>query len=403
MSDDVERVTASERLRIAVLGDFDGVHTRSWIRWFIDRGHDVHCVSYYAPREHIDGATVHVLKDGTRARATNGKTISGAAQRRVPERLGGVIRLANAARYRRAGLARVVRAIAPDVFHAHFVVEHGFYGTIAGFHPYVVTAWGSDVLVAPERDPVSKLIAKWTLRHADAVTSNNGYMAERMIGLGALREKVHVITLGADRFYLEGREGSVNIGAPEPSRAPCIVSTRAHEPLYNVDEIIDAHALVARHLPRTRLVVAHGGSLTEALKQRAAATGAAVEFLGFVDRHALRDALHDAEVFVSVPTSDGTSVALLQAMAAGCFPIVSDLWTQRELIDDGVNGLRVPLHEVAALARAIGRALGDRELRRSASEANRRLVEARGLNEHAMLRMEEVYRSTGGPRPAIAG
>ena len=64
MSEGVERVAASERLRIAVLGDFDGVHTRSWVRWYIERGHDVHCVSYYAPREPVGGATVHVLRAG---------------------------------------------------------------------------------------------------------------------------------------------------------------------------------------------------------------------------------------------------------------------------------------------------------------------------------------------------
>src|SRR5437588_10362306 len=66
MSDGVERVAPSERLRIAVLGDFDGVHTRSWIRWFIERGHDVHCGSYYALRERIEGATVHVLRKASR-------------------------------------------------------------------------------------------------------------------------------------------------------------------------------------------------------------------------------------------------------------------------------------------------------------------------------------------------
>ena len=83
----------------------------------------------------------------------------------------------------------------------------------------MVTAWGSDVLMEPERDPVSKLIAKWTLRRADAATSNNGYMAERMIELGARRENMHVITLGAERFFVEGRERSVNL---QPRATSCL-------------------------------------------------------------------------------------------------------------------------------------------------------------------------------------
>ncbi|MDE3094860.1 MAG: glycosyltransferase [Chloroflexota bacterium] len=380
-----------------MLGDFDGVHTRAWLRSSVDRGHDVHAISFYEPAEPLDGVTVHVLRPGPRG-AYAARPAGGASPMlaRVPR---GLLRLAQALRYRRAGLARVVRAIAPDVLHAHFLVEHGFYGAAAGFHPYVVTCWGSDVLVEPERDPLSRAIAKWTIRRADLLTSNNGYMAERLVALGAPRERVELVTLGADRFFMEEVGRSVNVRPPEPSRTPCVLSTRAHEPLYNVDEIIAAFARVRAAAPGARLVVAHGGSQTAELRRAAAALGAAVEFAGFLDRASFRDALHAADVFVSVPSSDGTSVALLQAMAAGCFPIVSDLPTQRELVEDGVNGLRVPLHRQDLLAGRIERALRDSGLRRRAVELNRRIVEERGLNEREMAKMDALYRrlATGSP------
>jgi hypothetical protein len=144
--------------------------------------------------------------------------------------------LLHGARYRMAGLPRVLRDIAPDVFHAHFLVEHGFYGALAGFHPYVVTAWGSDVLVEPRRDPVSKQIARWTMRRADLLTSNNEYMAGRMAALGAPRSKIEVITLGADRYFLDLRP-SVNAPA-DPGAPPC--SARAHTRA-NIGEIVDAY------------------------------------------------------------------------------------------------------------------------------------------------------------------
>jgi glycosyltransferase involved in cell wall biosynthesis len=138
-------------------------------------------------------------------------------------------------------------------------------------------------------------------------------------------------------------------------------------------------------------VIAHAGSLTPALQRQAAATSADVTFAGFLDRAAFRDALVDAEIFVSVPSSDATSVALLQAMGAGAFPIVSDLPAQREWIEAGVNGLVVPLHQPAALAEAIAHALADAELRRTAAVRNLRIIEERGLNEVNMLLMEKLY------------
>lgn len=384
-----DTVPVAERLRIAVLADFDGPHARSWLRWFIDRGHDVHAVSYYPPQAPIEGATTHALRDRV---ASASDTPASAVDPRGG-RMRSLERLAHAMRYRRAGLARVVREIAPDVFHGHFVVEHGFYGAVAGIRPYVVTAWGSDVLVEPQRDPISRQIARWTLAHADAVTSNNAYMADRVVVLGAARGKVHVITLGADRYDLENAADSVNRRALDAERGAVVISTRAHESLYNVGQIIDAFALAHRERPQTRLVVAHGGALTDSLRVRARATGAPITFTGHLGRAAFRDALADAEIFVSVPSSDATAVALLQAMAAGAFPIVSDLPAVREWIRDGENGLVVPSHHPDMLAAAIVRALDDAGLRRRAADANLVIVEQRGLNEVNMQRMEQIYRA----------
>ncbi len=385
----VEPVAPSERMRIAVLGDFDGVHTRSWLRWFIERGHDIHAISYYPPRAPLDGVTLHVLRKRAASDAPPSAVGGTGRGGRVPR---GLLRLVHGLRYRTAGLRRVLREIQPDVFHAHFLVEHAFYGALASFHPYVVTTWGSDVLVEPARDPVSKMIAKWTLRRADLVTSNNAFMAERIVALGAPRSKVEVITLGADRYFTERADASVNLQPPDPARAPVVLSTRAHEPLYNISEIFDAFEHVARTHPNARLVVAHGGSQTSELTRRGAASNGRIEMIGFVEREELRDAMTGAEIFVSVPSSDGTSVALLQAMAAGCFPIVSDLPTQREWIEDGINGFRVPLHRPDLLAERIAQALSDDGLRRNAAVRNRAIVEARGLNENEMAKMEALYR-----------
>jgi glycosyltransferase involved in cell wall biosynthesis len=382
---DVEPVSEANRLSIAVLGDFDGVHTRSWVRWFIDRGHDVHAISFYRPRVPVEGARVHVLRHRADAGAgTTPRAESGAARVRLPR---GFARILHAARYRMAGLRHVLDEIDPDVFHAHFVVEHGLYGATAGFHPYVISAWGSDVLVEPRRNRLSRFTAQWALRRADLVTSNNAHMAERIVALGIEAAKVEVVTLGADRYDLGRTHESVNVRPHVEQRVPVVISTRAHEPLYNIGQIIDACARVARSLP-LRLVVAHGGSLTEQLQRRAATCGGRVEFVGFLDRPRFRDALADAEVFVSFPSSDATSVALLQAMAAGSFPIVSDLPSQRELIDDGVNGFRVPPDRA--------RALDDDGLRRRAAEANRGIVEERGLNEVQMAKMERLYLRLAG-------
>ena len=386
----VERVPDGRRLRIAVLGDFDGVHTRSWLRWFIDRGHDIHAISFYPPAEPLEGVELHVL----RARPVPHPSAGPATASPSRSWSRGVVRIAHAIRYRHAGLKKTIQQIEPDVFHAHFVVEHGFYGALASVHPYVVTAWGSDVLVDPRRDPISRQIARWTLGRADLVTSNNRVMAKAIIDLGAPPSKVEVVTLGADACFGERWSESVNVSGR--TGGPVVLSTRAHEPLYNIDVIINAFARIGGEFPEARLVVAHSGSLSGELKAQAATSSASIEFTGTVDAPRLRDLMTEAEVFVSVPSSDGTSVALLQAMSAGAFPVVAGLDTQREWITDGANGLLVPPTDSSALATAMARALGDPELRRIAAERNRAIVAERGMNETQMAAMERHYLRLAG-------
>jgi glycosyltransferase involved in cell wall biosynthesis len=54
--------------------------------------------------------------------------------------------------------------------------------------------------------------------------------------------------------------------------------------------------------------------------------------------------------------SDGTSVSLLEAMAAGCVPVLSDLPANREWVVDGLNGFLVS--DLDRLDQAMQQAIG---------------------------------------------
>src|SRR5713101_8325412 len=130
-----DRLTANAEgdrpLRLAFLGDPASPHTRRWMEFFVERGHEVHLL---IPAH--DGVTRTV---DPRVRV---QTFT--AWPKVPVR--GVGSLVTA-----VSLRRILARIQPDVLHAHFLTRYGFAAWLAGFHPYVVTVWGSDVLlVLPE-------------------------------------------------------------------------------------------------------------------------------------------------------------------------------------------------------------------------------------------------------------
>jgi len=377
-------------LRICVLADFDSIHTRRWLEPFVEHGHEMHAVSYYRPQASLPGVQLHVLHDrGSGAQAT-GLSKRNAASRIPPN----LLRLINAFRYQRRGLTSLLRQIAPDILHAHYVPEYGFFAATAGLHPLVVSAWGSDVLIDASASRLSRWITGYTLRRADLVTSNNEFMSGRLREMGVPAEKLATIVFGPDAFFLEGPE-SMNARQPEAGHPPTVISTRSLDsPLYNVDLILRAMALLRARIPTARLLVAGAGRLRPRLEALSQELGIKdrVHFLGWLDPAALRDAFAASEIYVSVPNSDGTSVATLSAMAAGCFPVVSDLPTQHEWIEDGVNGFLVPLGDPVGLAQRLGDALENAALRREAVTSNRATVEERGVWQKNALLMEEWYR-----------
>ncbi|HLF71860.1 MAG TPA: hypothetical protein VI759_06885, partial [Dehalococcoidia bacterium] len=89
-----------------------------------------------------------------------------------------------------------------------------------------------------------------------------------------------------------------------------------------------------------------------------------------------------------------------EAIAAGAYPVVSDLPSLGDWLDTPATGLRVPPGNVEKLADALYEALHDRERRSAAVAPNRARIEAEGLLEPNMLTMERhYYRLAGRPLP----
>ena len=115
--------------------------------------------------------------------------------------------------------------------------------------------------------------------------------------------------------------------------------------------------------------------------------------IGHLAHRRLADLYRAADVCLTVPSSDGTSVALLEAMATGRPVVATDIPANREWIVDRRHGVLVPPGDEAALADAIAwildepvraKALGDAARARVAVDADERVT---------MSQVEQIYRS----------
>jgi glycosyltransferase involved in cell wall biosynthesis len=384
--------TMKPTIKLCMIGNPDSIHVQRWARHFSQRGFDVRLLSYYQPRVEFGGApAVHFLRArGPGARRAGAR--SAAAMGRFP----GMLRLVTAARLRAAGFYRELRRINPDVLHAHYVSDYGFLAALSGRHPMVVSAWGSDLLVDPKLSMITRRLVRWVLARADLITYNADQLGQAARAMGAPAERLLQVVIGVGPEMLDAL--STRMVAPA-DREPVILSQRSLErTLYNVDVVISAMPEVLRRVPAARLVIGGEGALTGQLQDlaRRLNVAGAVEFSGTATWPAgLADRLGKAAVYVSVPSSEGTSVTMLEAMAAGAYPIVTDLPANREWVTPQ-GGTLVPVGQVAPLAEAIVAALENPSLRESAATHNRKLINERGLWDLNMARMEKAYRDLVG-------
>jgi poly(glycerol-phosphate) alpha-glucosyltransferase len=150
-------------------------------------------------------------------------------------------------------------------------------------------------------------------------------------------------------------------------------------------------AVRAMGLPVTLDIVGDGRqrSRLEA-EARTLGLGDAVTFVGYSPDGA--DRFADAAWTLLTSRSEGGSLALLEAMAAGCLPVSYDIRYGPEVVETRRNGWRVPDGDVQAAARAIAEAcvLGDDSLAAMRRHAHRT---AQARNEPAVVaRWGEVQR-----------
>jgi len=269
-------------------------------------------------------------------------------------------------------LARWLQRVDADWLHPHYLTSHGALAWAAkvGWRlraQIVGSAWGSDILVTPRRSRVMRWLTARILRACALTTSDSEHMAAEMRALGA--REVSVFPFGLERMP-----------PPSPAKAPwrCFAN-RGLEPIYRSERVLEAFAAIAATQPEARLVVANDGSLRPALEARARQRDLAgrVSFVGRLDAAAQDREYAEATWYLSLPASDSVAVSVLEAMAHGCIPLLSDLPANHELVRAGDNGLILsevlptPAELAAAMAPLAARAA-------EIARANRAWVQAHG-------------------------
>ncbi len=373
-------------MRICYLADGRYIHARRWLRYFSDHGHEMSLLSF-AP----------VTQQDIEAVEQAGAKYLGELS---PFHLKRFWRTAAQVSH----LRRLLREEKIDVLHSHFVGVNAWYGALSRFHPTVITVMGGDILGEdwkPGPDIRERWLTPYSLRNADLITCWSNNLVPVVRRFSGPQMPIEVVHGGVelDRFSPGPRPQYLLERLNLPETARVILSPRLMRPLYNLDQIAAAASSVCAAVPDAYFVFAVLPAATdEALEARVRdifARGSAhdrVRFVGAIPHDEMADFYRLADVTVSIPSSDGTPMSVLESMACKTPVLVSRIPNyDAHYIEEEKTVMMVDAKDPEAIATALIILLQDRSLAQSlASEAERR-VRLSGSYESQMAKMNELY------------
>ncbi|WP_026547174.1 glycosyltransferase [Paenarthrobacter nicotinovorans] len=300
----------------------------------------------------------------------------------------------------------------PDVLHAHFwmsglaAIQASRRAGAADPVPVVQTfhALGSVKRrhqgAADTSPPAREWLEPWVGRTADWVIATCPDEVFELKALGISRSKISIAPCGVDLTLFPGTSD-----AEPKSRTHRILSVGRLVQRKGVDLIIQALPLLAEagfNDVELLIVGGSGDALNleedpEAQRLRAMTKELGVEdkvtMRGQVPRDAMPAIFRSADAVVCTPWYEPFGIVPLEAMACGVPVVAAAVGGLRETVVDQKTGLHVPPRDPEALAEALGKLLGDPDLRADMGRAGARRARSRYSWERIAADTEKAYRS----------
>lgn len=233
---------------------------------------------------------------------------------------------------------------------------------------------------------IERAVGRWVLRHADLVLADREYYRAFAVRNGANPSRAIATRVLADTAFATAHARTETRQRYAAGSGPLLSYVGRLDPDKFPLDLVECLALVCRRWPDAVLACAGTGSLTDAMRQRAAE-------LGIADRLRLLGSLPLEDLAALLASSDAVvaphmGYTLIEAGLTGAPIVTYDYDFHAEVIHDGETGYLAPLRNVAALADRVYRVLEDPEGARTMGQKLRERL----LSEHSLQAVVPLYR-----------
>lgn len=354
----------NKNMKICYLADINSYHTKKWCKYFVSKGHDVHVISI--SNGSCEGVNVHSLDLSS--------TIS-----KKEKSLG---KLSYLNRIKR--IKNIINEIKPDILHAHYASSYGLFGALSNYHPYIISLWGSDILLFPKEGFIQKSIIKYNFRKADRIFSTSLYMKDEAELY--TNKKIDITPFGIDTsiFYDKEirKENILTIGI-----------VKSLEKIYGIDYLIRAFANLKKIHKNIKLEIVGEGTQEENLKKLAIELGIidSISFNGRLNSYEVADFYNKINIAVFPSISESFGVSVLEAQACGVPVIVSDIKAFRETTIVGKSSLICKIKDTKSIEEQLEKLILDKELRVEMGSMGSKFVREKFEENIEFEKVEKIY------------
>lgn len=270
-------------------------------------------------------------------------------------------------------LKKKIKQIKPDLIIAERVTSYGFMGAL--FHKYapvVIAQQGITDIYPPDSFtvPLKKRMQKYAFKHAALIHAWGKIMTYSMKERGVPDEKILILPKGINlRNYLYQP-----VIKDEKIRA---IVTRSLTNDYRHETILAAFEIIKKKQIPFELIIIGDGKLRDDLESSARQKNITQEvvFKGRISNNNLPQYLAESDLYISMPCTEGVSASLFEAMATGCYPIITDLPGNRAWVTNNQNGKLIKVDDVAQLAETLEWYYNNRQKLQNVLMSNRQMIE----------------------------
>jgi len=293
---------------------------------------------------------------------------------------------------------RILRRVNPDLVHLH--VQHYYsLANILSKIPFVLTSWGLEVETLPQAHFLRKSLARIAAMTASVITVDANCLKKTWVEMGIPENKIKIIPFGVDtNIFKPDVDGSAVRKKLRISKNDIVtISTRPfyNNNHYNIECFIKAIPPIVKKHRNAKFIIKGTGPLENYLKKLVKKLDLSkhVRFVGLVPYSQVSRYLAAADIYVSTCFVDSTSVSLLEAMACGLPPVVTDIPGNREWIEDGENGFLFPPKNSTVLAERVIQLIENPSLRERFGERCFKIIKRRATWRKSVSKMEAIYES----------